>query len=234
MMVTPSETDSIDFNELATLKRLALEGGHEHEVHVSCKELSGRLGVSAQTVSRRLRRLDETGHISRQLVDDGQQVHLTDRGVSTLREQYHEYIRMFETFTDVSLSGAVTDGMGEGQHYISLSGYQEQFRSRLGYEPFPGTLNVELDGEGVRLRERMEATDGVRIDEWSDEERTYGAATCYPVVVRSGGDTFEPAHVLEPDRTHHDDRVVEVIAPVKLREELAVDSGTEVRLDVTK
>ncbi len=233
-MIAPREHDSIDYNELATLKQLALDGGLGRPVHVSCSELSGKLGVSAQTVSRRLRELEETDHVSRQLVDDGQNVSITEKGESVLHGEYYEYRRLFAAGDEPTLAGTVTDGMGEGKHYISLDGYQRQFEARLGYEPFPGTLNVAV-GDDTPHRDRLQTmADGVRIDEWSDEERTYGAATCYPVTVEAGEGEFSPAHILVPDRTHHDERIVEVIAPVELRAELAIDAGSEVILRVAE
>lgn len=234
MMIAPSEHDSIDYNELATLKQLALDGGLGRPVHVSCSELSGKLGVSAQTVSRRLRELEETDHVSRQLVDDGQNVRITDKGESALHGEYYEYRRLFTSDDRPDLEGTVTDGMGEGKHYISLDGYQRQFDERLGYEPFPGTLNVAVDDDTPHRDRLQETIDGVRIDEWSDEERTYGAATCYPVTVEGDAEEFSPAHILVPDRTHHDEQIVEVIAPVELRAELAIDAGSEVTLRVAE
>jgi riboflavin kinase len=42
------------------------------------------------------------------------------------------------------LRGRVVSGLGEGQHYISRQGYLKQFREKLGFEPFPGTLNIKL------------------------------------------------------------------------------------------
>ncbi len=79
--------------------------------------------------------------------------------------------------------GEVTGGMGEGRHYISLSGYMKQFKDRLGYEPFPGTLNVRLDDRrGPRPRRDDRPRRGP-IDGWEDDERTFGPATCYAASV---------------------------------------------------
>lgn len=72
----------------------------------------------------------------------------------------------------------VTDGLGEGERYILLPGYVERFCGRFGYEPFSGTLNVELTDDSVRKRKWLQATNGIWIDEWENDDRTYGAATC--------------------------------------------------------
>jgi riboflavin kinase len=218
--------------EVAALKNVALDGGVDGPVKVSCSGLASRLDASTQTASRRLQRLESAGLVERDVVSDGQWVELTPDGRSRLREEYEQYRRVFESAGSVELRGTVTSGMGEGRHYISLPGYMEQFRERLGYEPFLGTLNVELDEASVRTRAAMGSLDAVPIDGWEDEERTFGPATCFAATVETGGDpdpdAFTPAHIIVPERTHHDETQLELIAPAKLRDELDLDDGQTV------
>jgi riboflavin kinase len=109
----------------------------------------------------------------------------------------------------------------------------EQFEERLGYEPFLGTLNIELTSESVRARSAMEALDPVPIDGWEDDERTYGPAVCYPAVIEtSDGETYEQAHTIAPDRTHHEEDQLEIIAPDKLRETLGLEDGDHVTVHI--
>jgi riboflavin kinase len=42
----------------------------------------------------------------------------------------------------------------------------------------------------------------------------------------------EQAHVITPERTHHGDDHLEVIAPVRLRDDLELEDGDEVTVDV--
>ncbi|MFC7167363.1 CTP-dependent riboflavin kinase [Halospeciosus flavus] len=224
---------AVDYDELAVLKFLALDGALRGEVKVSCTNLADRLDASTQTASRRLQALEEAGYVERDLVSDGQWVAVTEDGERALKRQYEDYRRIFEDRQDLALRGTVTSGMGEGRHYISLSGYTEQFEERLGYTPFPGTLNVELGDQSRRERSAMETLDGVPIDEWEDEERTYGSATCYSARVETGdGETYDTVHVIVPDRTHHDETQLELIAPDKLREALDLADGDEVTVHV--
>jgi riboflavin kinase len=219
-------------DELAALKQLALAGAADTPTTVTCAAVAERLDASNQTASRRLQRLEDAGTIEREMLGDGQRVTITDAGRRALRREYEQYRRVFEQTTEVSLHGTITSGMGEGRHYISLSGYMEQFRDRLGYEPFAGTLNVDLDAESVEARARMDSLDPVRIDGWEDDDRTYGPAFCWPARVAVDGDAYEPAHVIAPERTHHGADQLEVIAPEKLRETLGLDDGQEVTIRV--
>ena len=226
------ESVAVGATELAALKRVALDGALGGSLKVSCAGLGDALDASTQTASRRLQRLEDAGLLDRDVVSDGQWVEVTDAGERELRREYEEYHRLFESPSSLRLVGHVTSGMGEGRHYISLSGYMAQFAERLGYEPFAGTLNVELTEESVRVRPRMSALDAVPIDGWEDDERTFGPATCYAATLVADGERYDPVHIIVPERTHHDESQLEVIAPVKLRDELDLDDGDEVVAEV--
>ncbi|WP_144905251.1 DUF120 domain-containing protein [Halobellus captivus] len=229
-----SAVSAVGHDELAALKFVALEGARTGPVKISCSALADRLDASNQTASRRLQRLERAGHVERDVVADGQWVSLTESGEAALHREYSHYRRIFEE-TDpsaVELDGTVTSGMGEGRHYISLSGYMEQFEERLGYEPFPGTLNVDLDEESVRARSAVSSLSGIPIDGWEDDERTFGPATCYAAIVEYEGETAETAHIIVPERTHHDETQLEIIAPVRLRDALGLEDGDGVTVSV--
>ncbi|QDX40390.1 DUF120 domain-containing protein [Salarchaeum sp. JOR-1] len=223
---------AVGSDELTVLKLLALDGARRGEVKVSCANLADRLDASSQTASRRLQSLDDDGLVERDLVSDGQWVCVTADGERLLESEYEDYRRIFEESSDLSLTGTVTGGMGEGRHYISLPGYKRQFADKLGYEPFPGTLNVALSAQSRRERAAMESLDGVPIDSWADDERTYGSATCYPGALEADAGTYEPVHVIVPDRTHHDEDQLELIAPDRLRDDLDLDDGDDVVVHV--
>ena len=225
---------TVGYDELATLKLLALEGALEGQEKVSCSALADDLGASNQTASRRLQRLDDADYVEREMVSDGQWVEITGEGESALRREYADYRRIFERDAAIELQGFVTSGMGEGRHYISLPGYMEQFIEKLGYEPFAGTLNVDLTDESVRARAGMASLEPVTIEGWEDDERTYGPAFCYPASVEVGDSIYEPAHVIAPERTHHDEDQLEVIAPEKLREAIGLEDDDEVTINVTE
>ncbi len=222
----------VGYDELRTLKVLALAGAIDGESKVSCSGLAGKLDASTQTASRRLQRLEETDLIDRDIVSDGQWIRLTEGGESQLQREYAQYQQIFEKRVGVTLTGVVTSGMSEGSHYITLPGYMRQFKAKLGYEPFAGTLNVDLDGESVRTRARMDALDPVVIEGWEDEERTYGPAFCYPATVEVDGERYETGHVIAPERTHHGDDHLEIIAPDRLRDRFGLEDDDPITTHV--
>jgi riboflavin kinase len=230
MVELPDE--DIGYAELATLKLLALAGAVDGDAKISCAGLASKLDASNQTASRRLQRLEDADLLAREIVSDGQWVRVTDDGERLLQEEYAEYQRIFEHGIGVTLSGAVESGMGEGRHYVSLSGYHEQFVQKLGYEPYPGTFNLQLDDRSTRARARMNALDPIEIEGWEDGDRTYGPAYCYPITLESKTATYEDAHVISPERTHYGDAELEIIAPDQLRVALDVEDDDVVTVHV--
>jgi len=221
-------------DEVTTLKHLALFGALDGEQKLSCSDLADRLDASTQTASRRLQRLEDGEFIDREIVTDGQWVEITAAGEQRLQAEYASYRRIFERDVAVDLAGTVTSGMGEGRHYITLSGYMEQFREKLGYEPYAGTLNVDLGTESIRSRARLDAFDPITIEGWESEERSYGPAYCYPASLSVDGETYTEAHVIAPERTHHGDDHLELIAPDRLRDDLDLEDGTGVSISVSE
>jgi CTP-dependent riboflavin kinase len=136
--------------------------------------------------------------------------------------------------SDRTMTGFVTHGLGDARHFIPLPGYLEQFKEKLGYEPFAGTLNIELTGESIPDREGIPSSNAIKIEGWQDGDQTYGPASCYPSVIEASGGSYSNVHVIEPERSRHDENVIELIAPVKLRDELPCDDGEYVSLHVPK
>ena len=119
--------------------------------------------------------------------------------------------------------------MKDGAYYMSLDGYRKQFKHHLGYAPFAGTLNLRLDGaKDIAARTALESRPGIAIESFKVGERFFGGAKCFPCKVNGkvGG------AIIIPLRTHHDIKIVEVIAPMKLRDKLRLKTGEAVVLEV--
>ncbi len=213
---------------ITSLKELALLGAIEKSVKLSSTEFMHHISASSKTAARVLKQLEEEGYISRQLVAGGQLVHLTEEGVGLLKKEYSDYQQIFcKEHPDLELYGEVITGLGEGQYYISKEGYMSQFRDKLDFKPFPGTLNVRLNDESAQMRDDMGMIHPLIIHGFNDGERSFGGGKCYPVEI----DGIKSA-VIIPDRTHYPEDLLEIIAPVKLREALRIKDGDEVKIVV--
>jgi riboflavin kinase len=211
--------------ELSILRELATIGAGHSPAVITSREIGERVGVSQQASDRHLVALAKRGLIVRQLAARRQRITVTPAGLEQLRSEYEQYRRIFEGPGRLSFAGEVASGLGEGRYYLSQPGYVLQFTERLGYTPYPGTLNVRV---AATDREKLDAArhwKGIRIDGFEAGGRTFGGATCFEA--RLGG---RRSHWIVPDRTHHTD-VAEFIAPGYLRKELPAKDGD--RVDVT-
>ncbi len=201
-------------NLVETLKQLALLGAiHEH-IPVSTSQLGRLMGISQQSASVRVLELLDSGLISRNLVVRRQQLKLTDKGLEILRSEHAAYRKIFEMEGRLPVRGRVDHGMGEGFYYMSQEGYKRQFRDRLGFDPFPGTLNLRLEGREAAKVEILRNAEGVLIEGFTSGSRTFGGAKCL-IATMNGVDCA----VILPHRSHYDD-VLEVISRHKLRDKL--------------
>ncbi len=211
---------------LAVLKLLALAGADQAPVLWTSRELGEKLGVSQQAADRYLLALEKEGFVTRSLAQRRQRLLLTPVAMELLRSEYHSYHRIFEGPAKTSFSGTVTSGLGEGRYYLSQPGYVVQFTERLGYAPYPGTLNVHVAPEALRKIALVREWSGIRIDGFTASGRSFGGATCYPAHMNG-----HSCHLIDPDRSHYKD-VVEFVAPDCLREALPVKDQDTVHIDV--
>ena len=212
--------------DLEALKQLALLGGLEDHVELASGEFSDLIEVSQQTASRRLIELTQEGLIHREMGVRKQRILITDEGRGVLRAEHLLYQRLFEARDVIHIRGRVQTGLGEGRYYLSRPGYEEQFEAHLGWRPYPGTLNLDLGGAEANKLKFLRRNPVYDIEGFQAEGRTFGGVTCHPATI---GD-LECAVIL-PHRTHYT-TVLEVIAPVCLRDTLPVADDDAVELTV--
>ena len=214
--------------KVESLKKLALLGAIECPVKISSSEFATHTNTSSQTAARILKQLEDEHLIERQLVTGGQLILLKRNAVDLLKNEYVDYQRIFcKDIPHIDLLGTIITGLGEGKYYIAKDGYVSQFQDKLGFTPFPGTLNIRLDDMSAEIREKTALIQPFTINGFNDGERTYGGGKCYPVEI--GG---IKAAVIIPDRSHYPEDLLEIIAPVKLREKLGLKDGDDVKITV--
>ena len=129
---------------LETLKELALLGAIKNKIEISSLELGKQIDTSQQTASRYLLELDKKEMITRELGIKKQIIQVTNIGEDILQNEHLQYQQIFELTDRIQLKGVLISGMGEGRYYTEQTGYVEQFKEKLGYAPYPGTLNLSL------------------------------------------------------------------------------------------
>ncbi len=155
---------------------------------------------------------------------------LTDRGLDAVQSFYGSLKGAIEgQSAEFTFRGSLFTGFGEGGYYVSLHGYAKQFMSKLGFEPFPGTLNLRLSSPAqIEQRRQLQFLKGIEIQGFEDGNRTYGPVKCF----RANLERKYPAAVLGIERTHYDHSVIELIAQLDLRKGLGLNDGDECSVTV--
>jgi riboflavin kinase len=219
---------------IVSLKKLALLGAIAQPIKLSSGQFAGAIKSSVQTAARRLQELDRAGLVHRRIIADGQWIILTDDGIERLRSECYEYQEIFfsSPIAEVEITGRLITGLGEGQYYTTLMGYKKQFASKLGFNPFPGTLNLRLDSQSIETRKKLDGQRGVKIESFEAADRTFGGGKCFPCKILSGQAEGIKSAVIIPDRTHYPEDVLEIISPIFLRCELKLIDGDEIKTKV--
>ena len=219
------------WRHLYTLLKLAEMGAHRRTAKISTEYLAEKLEISQQTASRYLIELERKGWIQRTITPEGSLIKIDDKGTRELQKLYSNLRFLIEAAypPSVTLEGTVFTGLGEGAYYISKEHYRKQFIEKLGFDPYPGTLNLKLTTDyDLKTHTELEAYPAIEIQGFKNEDRTFGLVKCYPATI----DNKVKGALISALRGHYDSSVVEIIAPVCLRKHLNLKDGYKVKVEV--
>ena len=122
------------------------------------------------------------------------------------------------------LEGRVFSGKGEGAEFVNLSWARRQIEQKLGFTPYPGTLNIRLDEKNTKMKKAL---------------MNAAAAEILPAPGYCRGRIFEASimkmkcAIVIPEVLGYPENVVEVISPADLREKFHLADGSWVEVKVT-
>jgi riboflavin kinase len=122
------------------------------------------------------------------------------------------------------LKGKIFSGKGEGAAFIGLSWARKQIEKKLGFSPYPGTLNVRLIRNSIKLRRLLMVADGLEISPASG----YNAGKLFKATLKN----LECA-VVFPMVSDYPANVIEVVSSLNLREKLHLVDGSLCEVEVT-
>ncbi|MFX1568425.1 MAG: DUF120 domain-containing protein [Promethearchaeota archaeon] len=213
--------------------------GSQKALHISSVEFGKILNLSQQTASRRITQLEELGWIQRKIVGKEQIIRITKEGADIMLTMYKEMKKILE---DILIVGEVTEGMGEGGYYVRIKEYYDQFKGKLGFKPYYGTLNLQFTDLNMKLLdENLKNRIPIKIEGFEKEEngdfkRKYGSVKCYECIVSrlDNQSKKNKGAILKIKRTHHKKNIVEILAEPYLRDTLKLKDGVRVRIELVK
>ncbi len=197
---------------------LLRKGAHERALRLTTSELGALSGMSQQNASRRLAALEKAGMVQR----GREGILITRKGMESLSGLYSDLKAALEPGA-LEISGIVVKGLGEGRFYMSQPGYRSQISGKLGFDPFPGTLNIRLDEKETWKRKRVLGMEPITISGFRDRERTFGDLFAYRCTLRGRG-----CAIIFPLRTHHGPDVMELVCPFNAKRELGLKDGDRI------
>ena len=224
--------NNITFQHIVILSELLLCGAKNNFVELTTNEIAKKIKRSQQLASKELLDLEFFGCIKRNKKSKKYTIKVTERGYQQVYDHFLFLKTAVESFKHViDFEGHIITGMGEGAYYMSLDGYKKQFKEKLGYEPYPGTLNIKLNSMlFVEAKKEMLKYPSINIEGFSDQSRTFGWVKCYPASINDSKNINSSILILE--RTHYDDSIIELIAPFSIKEKFSLKNGDYVKLKV--
>jgi riboflavin kinase len=123
----------------------------------------------------------------------------------------------------MKIYGIIVSGTQKGSFFMSLEVYQTQFLEKLGFKPFPGTLNLDVAEEDasqiINLQDQMGIIKG---------SGSYGDVKY--LHARLNGE-IEGA-LLFPVKTLHSSQILEFVSVENLREKLKLKDGDKAHIEI--
>ena len=219
----------LKIQHILTLAELFTKGARYNFVPITTSSLGKSINKSQQAASKHLMELEANGYVERLRSGKKVSVRITTKGHSEMIKISSVLKSSLESVpAHLEFRGTITSGMGEGAYYMSMKGYTKQFKTKLGYVPFPGTLNVKLkDKESIEAKRSLDVYTAILVDGFSDGKRTYGWVKCYPAKINGIN-----AALILLERTHHDDSIIELISEENIKKAIKLSTGSKVTIRV--
>jgi riboflavin kinase len=120
------------------------------------------------------------------------------------------------------INGIIVSGTRKGSYFVSQKFYSDQFKHILGFKPFPGTLNIEVNGKDLKeviniSKQNLNIIHG---------KEGFGDVK----YIKSTLNNKIAGALLFPVKTEHPPKILEFIAIKNLREYLNLKDGDLVTL----
>ncbi len=242
--------NNLNYFHFLTLVNLLSIGAKQTYIEITSGEVSKVIKCSQQTASKILIELEKDNLIERIKNNKKFKIKVTQEGFVVI-EQLHDLLKLAidnSKRNRVIIKGKIVTGMGEGSYYMSKKGYKDQFKEKLGYEPFPGTLNIKLEEQIYKdIKREITSYPSIFIHGFKDENRTFGWVKCYPTILIPKSEANDniwksnkndckkmeiESSMLFLERTHHNNSLVEIISPVCIKETANLKNGDSVTVEL--
>ncbi len=125
--------------------------------------------------------------------------------------------------TKIEFTGTVFSGHGKGRDFIKLAWVRSQIRKELGFNPHSGTLNIKLSEDSTKLRMFLVENPVSRIN----PSNGY-----YEGLLFKASLSGLECGIIIPEVKDYPNDILEIVAPLDLREKLQLRDGDHVAVTV--
>ncbi len=124
------------------------------------------------------------------------------------------------------LIGKIVSGIKQGAFFTSLDWVQEQCLEKLGFKPYPGTLNLQIANENMSIIEGLKPQEGIEL---VPPDSAFCSGFVFPITVDGiSGAIVAPAEEVRV----HPKNIIEIISYLGLKDALGVEDGDRVTVTI--
>jgi riboflavin kinase len=120
------------------------------------------------------------------------------------------------------MTGKIVSGRGEGAYFTQIGWVQQQCEEKLGFKPYPGTLNLEISEEFLSAIEFLDQEKGIGLI--SPDPKFCNAMVFKVSLLGMIGAVILPEEKVRV----HPKNIIEIIAPQNIKASLNVKDGDSV------
>ena len=129
---------------------------------------------------------------------------------------------------DMVISGKVVSGAGEGAYFTQIDWVQQQCNEKLGFKPYPGTLNLEIFKEFLPAVEILDRQKGIELI--SPDPKF-----CNAMVFKASLGDVNGAIIFPEEKVRvHPKNIIEIIAPLNIKASLKVEDGDSLKITIIR
>jgi riboflavin kinase, archaea type len=122
------------------------------------------------------------------------------------------------------IKGKIVKGIGESGSFLGIPWVHKQLCDKMEFTPWQGTLNIVVEDEDVQRMLREKGKERLVAEQ---------AGFCDALVFRALlNETYECGIIL-PLVPDYSGTLLEIVAPIKIKETLGIDDGDEVVVDIS-
>ena len=119
----------------------------------------------------------------------------------------------------LEIMGKIVSGAGEGAYFTQIDWVQQQCHQKLGFKPYPGTLNLEIALDDLPKIVTLGQKNGVELI--SPDPKFCNAKAFAVKLGKINGAIIMP----EEKVRIHAENIIEIIAPLNIKATLNVKDG---------